>query len=153
VDLTQYSHHHVSIFTPIWPNRSKAYIASLQSDGSSNVVVIHLKGDRAEDTFEGSKWKFAPREIVSKTEGVRSLLYQPLCPDQFTPGTDEVRLLTADNQDFFPQTVRDLLDTKGWRTDMQDSDWTLLGIKIDLPTTAADDGADRGRVPGNVWQN
>ena len=109
----------------------KPYNACIETKPGTSVVDISLQ----EGVFEGSKWQFAPREDLSHAEGSYSLLYQPLCPIDFKWGTDEVRLLTADNESYFPPSVRDILGTKAWQTHVPSSDWTLMEIKVDLPRT------------------
>ena len=107
---------------------------NLEADRQPGLAIISLK----EGTLEGSEWSFAPRSIRSLTEGGRSTLYQPLWPADDASSPGKIELLTGDNEEYFPQTVRDLLDTQSWQTDMDVSEWALIGIKIDRPGTDDD---------------
>lgn len=112
----------------------RPYTVHLEPDDDFRLATINLK----EGTFEGAKWKFAPRSIRSLTEGGRSTLYQPLWPADEASSPRAVKLLTGDNEEYFPKSVPDLLDTKSWQTDMDVSEWALIGIKIDRPGTDDD---------------
>ena len=122
----------------------RPYTVHLEPDDDFRLATINLK----EGTFEGAKWKFAPRSIRSLTEGGRSTLYQPLWPADEASSPRAVKLLTGDNEEYFPKSVPDLLDTKSWQTDMDVSEWALIGIKIDHPGKETDDRIGSVQPPG-----
>ena len=122
----------------------RRYTVNLGADRQLGLAIISLQ----EGTFEGSRWTFAPRSIRSLTEGNRSTLYQPLWPADDASSPREIKLLMGDNEEYFPQTVRDLLDTKSWQTDMVVWEWALIGIKIDRPGTDDDDPIGLVQPPG-----